>query len=472
MEYQGIVDVIKKTYGFYHQKYVVLTGKYTKTVSHYFTDKVVESHLKGYYALATFAGEKVTKFISVDIDEGGKKAVRQVMDAFEKLGIPRDRMYVSTSGKKGYHVDIFFNPWIYNEKAKNLYELMIWQTGLDPRKVEFRPTNRQAVKIPLGVHAKTRNRCWFLDRDTLEPIEDMNYIKEIIPIPNTVVPDILREWNKKRWNELYAEMVCDNTGHDESIQNDIEFNNDYYERHRITESGTRHNVMIEIACDLRHYGANYYQIRKALRGFFYRQNSAFIETSEEECLEDIDAIAKWAEESVPVWKYRRSPTEVERKSVRFDKEDINYILKAPSKAAQRVAFLLWSYCKMFGSSHISYGSLAKVTGYSVARVETAVSELVKSNFIYRKSGGCHYRNGMMVRESNTYFIPTNKIIDPPDDNDLICDSYEFADKIQEDTFSEIYYGMLGRMCKPEYLKRFLTKPELNECVRLAKGCEG
>ena len=176
-DFGDIIEVIKKTYGFYRQKYVVMSAKYTKTVNHYYTDKVIESHLNGYYALATFAGEKVTRFISVDIDEGGKKVVRQVMDAFAELGIPRDKIYVSTSGKKGHHVDIFFSPWIYNEKAKNLYDLMIWRTGLNPKKVEFRPTHRQAVKIPLGVHATTGRRCWYLDRDTLQPIERMDYIK-------------------------------------------------------------------------------------------------------------------------------------------------------------------------------------------------------------------------------------------------------------------------------------------------------
>ena len=100
--------MFKNTYCFYRQKYVIMDSQYTKTVAHYFTDKVIESHIDGKYALCVFAGPKVTRFISVDVDEGGKKVVRQVVDTFVKFGIPMDRIYVSTSGRKGYHVDIFF----------------------------------------------------------------------------------------------------------------------------------------------------------------------------------------------------------------------------------------------------------------------------------------------------------------------------------------------------------------------------
>lgn len=461
-----IIEMIKKTYGFYRQKYVVMTNKYTKTVSHYFTDKVLESHLNGFYALGVFAGEKVTRFISVDIDEGGKKAVRQVVDAFVKLGIPRDRMYISTSGKKGYHVDIFFNPWIYNEKARNLYDLMIWITGLNPRKVEFRPTHNQAVKIPLGLHAVTRNRCWYLDQETLQPIERMDYIKEITPIQDSLVYDAIRDGNKKRWNVLYAEMICNDTGRDTSIQRDIEFNTDYYERHRITESGTRHNVMIEIACDLRHYGANHFQIQKALKGFYYRQDPVYIETSEKEVLEDIDEISRWAEESVPVWKQRQSATG-ETKPVVFDKHDINYILIGPTSAARKVAFLLWSYCKIFGASHISYQSIANIIGCSVATVKTAVIKLVENHVIFRKSGGCHYKNGMLIRESNTYFMPGTKMLGYPAENDIVAESYSFCERITTESFNSLYYGTLAGLCKPEYLAKFLTKPEMEECRKVS-----
>ena len=457
-DFSDIVEFFKKTYCFYRQDYVMMDSKFTKTVGHYYTDTVIKSHIEGKYALCVFAGPKTTRFLSVDIDIGGKKVVRQVMDAFERLGIPRERMYISTSGRKGYHVDIFFSPWLYNDKAKNLYELMIWKTGLDPKKVEYRPTATQAIKIPLGVHAKTGNRCWFLDRDTLQPIERLDYIGEIIPIEADVVLGILKEWNKKRWNELYADMICAS----ENVTRNVVFDDAYYESHRITASGTRHETMVRIACDLRHYGANQFQIAKALRGFYYHQDTIFMESSEKEVLYDIDSIAQWAEESVPILEYRKSPNDGKIKKVTFDKYDAAYILHAPTSAARKVAFLIWTYCKVFGAARISYWTIADIVGCTTATAKTAVSKLVERKLIYRKSGGCHYSNGKLVRKSNTYYIPTDKNIE------CLCadaGTYELCERIGKENISSFYYRMLAAVCSPEYLMEFLTKTELEECVK-------
>ena len=220
--------------------------------------------------------------------------------------------------------------------------------------------------------------------------------------------------------------------------------------------------MVGIACDLRHYGANRHQIRKALNGFYYKQDPVYIETSEKEVLDDIDAIANWAEEYVPVWKQRQSAIG-EPKPIIFNKEDINYILMGPTNAARKVAFLIWSYCKLFGASHISYATIARTVGCTVATVETAIKKLIENGIISRKSGGCHYKNGMLVRESNTYFIPSVKNLCCPDDGELICDTYSFTEQITAESFPKLYYRFFVGMCTIEYLAKFLTKPELEAC---------
>lgn len=471
MKNKALIDMVKNTYGFYHQKYVIMADGYTKTVDHYFTDKVIESHLEGRYALAVFAGEKATRFISVDIDAGGKKAVRRVVGAFIELGIPRDRIYISTSGRKGFHVDIFFSPWIYNEKAKNLYDLMIWQTGLDPKKVEFRPTHRQAIKVPLGVHASTGNRCWYLDPETLEPIERLDYIMEIKPIDAAVVKEILASWNKKRWNELYSEMICEKTGRDESVNKGLTFDDAYYEDKRITKCGTRHNVMVRIAIDLRHYGANRHQIQKALRGFYYKQDPVYIDTDEEKCMEDIDEISRWAEESVPVWQYREAERR-EIKPVVFTADDAGQILLGATSSARKIAFLIWTYCKIFGSSHISYETISKTVGCSLATTKTAIAKLLAAGVISRKSGGCHFRNGILVRQANTYFIPAKREVSEHDSRELVAEAYELREKLTAENVEELYYRMVGSIFRMEYLARFMTKPELEECRRVMNGADG
>ena len=459
MNYKALIESFNKTYLYYRRRYVIMTTKTTETVKHGYSDKTVMSHLDGRYALAVFSGDKATRFLSVDVDAGGKKAARQVIDAFIAMGIPAELIYVSISGKKGYHVDIFFDPFIYNSQAKNLYELMIWRTGLDPRKVEYRPTPTQAIKIPLGIHAQTGMRCWFADRETLEPIEDMEYILGIQFLAAERICSILKEQNKRRWNELYAEMVCEGTGQDTSITREIEFNDDYYESHRLTRTGTRHDTMLRIACDMRSYGAKRGQIEKALKGFYYRQDPWTIESTEKEVLDDIEDIAIWAEENVRVRRYRPSPNG-ERRPIRFTKEDIGGILAAPTSASRRIALLLFAYIKLFGSAHVSYNTIAETVGCSLATVKTAISELCKRRIVGRQSGGCMVRNGALHRKSNTYYMPDPKPWEMPPDEAIAADSHEYTGVVGADTLDEIYYGTLAGICKPWYLERFLTKPEM------------
>lgn len=467
-----IVDALMEHYCFFRQKYVVMKSDYTKTVAHYFKAKVVESHLDGYYALCVFAGEKATKFISFDVDAGGKPAARKVVNTLAALGFPRDKIYVSTSGKKGYHVDMFFDPFIYNEKAKNIYDLVIWKSGLDPKKVEFRPTPTQAIKLPLGVHAKTGNRCWFVDRDTMEPIEDMEYILQVEHMDGQIIHDILREWNKKHWNEMYADMICNA---DMRKKNATEFEpaydyrkkDEYFEGHRLTEAGTRHDMMVRIATDIRHCGAWQKQIEKFLTGWYYRQEPTMIESSEDEVREDIHEIAEWAVENVPIIKEDAPPREA--KPIVFDKYDINYILMGSTGAARRVALLIWTYCKLYGATHISYESIAKTVGCVEATAKTAIGELVKNGVISKQSGGLHVVGGKMVRKSNTYFIPAKRMLACPADGDLLAESYNYREPYDKNNFYHYYCCVLGGLCTDAYLRRFLTKPELED-VREARAC--
>ena len=98
------------------------------------------------------------------------------------LGLPRDKAYVSFSGRKGYHVEVFFDRIVDLGSLFNLYCHVIKGGALNPEKVEFRPTPTMAIKLPLSVHGKTGNVCWFVDQATLKPIEDAAYIAGIEPV--------------------------------------------------------------------------------------------------------------------------------------------------------------------------------------------------------------------------------------------------------------------------------------------------
>lgn len=122
------------------------------------------NHVRRRYAIAVFAGERSSKFLCFDVDTQDAQLVQNLLRELEKLGIPRDMLHVSTSGGKGYHVDLFFDELMYTKDLKTLYLHLVSRVNMEH--VEFRPTHRQSIKLPLSAHGKTGAMCWYLDRDT------------------------------------------------------------------------------------------------------------------------------------------------------------------------------------------------------------------------------------------------------------------------------------------------------------------
>lgn len=128
--------------------------------------KVLCAHLNQRFAVGVYAGPLSSKFVCFDVDLADEDVVHRLIDGIEEFGFPRDRIYVSSSGGKGFHVEIFFSQLMYTKVLLCFYHSVIQRLGLDPKKVEFRPTHGQSIKLPLSVHHKTGNVCWYLDRET------------------------------------------------------------------------------------------------------------------------------------------------------------------------------------------------------------------------------------------------------------------------------------------------------------------
>lgn len=142
-------------------------------------DRYMFNHMIGKFAVAIYAGENASKFMCFDVDDGNPDSVRAIMGYLERCGIDRRFICVSSSGGKGYHVEVFFDRLVSTWMQKRVYAWVIAETGLDRHKIEFRPTSRQAIKLPLCVHHKTGNICWYLDAETLEPIESQEFVMSI-----------------------------------------------------------------------------------------------------------------------------------------------------------------------------------------------------------------------------------------------------------------------------------------------------
>ena len=113
---------------------------------------------------------------------------------------------------------------------------MLAFTGESSRRIEFRPSFGQAVKLPLSRHAITGAVCWYVDRETLMPIEDMSYILSIQPIP------------AQRFHEIAETLPADSTARENKSLYTLAC---FIEQSEIgaplTRVGTRHEAMVRMA---------------------------------------------------------------------------------------------------------------------------------------------------------------------------------------------------------------------------------
>ena len=167
--------------------YVTNVDRFVMGVNqHYFIphkkldNNVILGHMNMKYSIGVFSYPNSSKFICFDVDMGDKDIVFKVINALRSFGFPQEYIYVSSSGGKGYHVEMFFDKPLNLKLLHDLYDWVIEEENLDPKKVEFRPTFTQAIKLPLSRHPKTGNICWYLDQQTLSPIKDISYITQIV----------------------------------------------------------------------------------------------------------------------------------------------------------------------------------------------------------------------------------------------------------------------------------------------------
>jgi hypothetical protein len=122
-------------------------------------------HLQGQNTLGVFAGKingiESSKFMTFDIDVKDKIIAKwyvyKLGDTLQNNGIYD--FYISFSGNKGYHVDLFFDAPVPVTTLKRFFDYILIQSecdNIDCGEVEFRPTLQQGVKIPLGYNYRNK----------------------------------------------------------------------------------------------------------------------------------------------------------------------------------------------------------------------------------------------------------------------------------------------------------------------------
>ena len=416
------------------------------------TDRVVIEHLNRQYAIAVFAGPYSSPFVCFDVDIPDKDVVRRLVDALVDFGFPREKIYISSSGGKGYHVEMFFTGLTYTYWLKSMYDIICANYEFDSHKIEFRPTDRQAIKLPLSVHYKTGNVCWYLDQETLEPIEDIGYILNIEQIDRDWAMDLIRKRvrESRRVVTLAEELRERKKGEGEpEVEYPVEEHvatklySDTYPM--LVSPGTRHNAMKSIAVYERYKGTAQEEIVKILMRWIDEQDHAFYTSSREEVLTDAEKLAAF------VWSDKFCAVD---RNVFFNEFDIRNLLKVSGRMQRRILFLIIALCKRHRVAVVSAERIAHFVGTSGSSAGKMIKVLVEKKIISYNPGRKTFKDGRYIVAPNHYLYNT---IGGFDSLHIPLD-WDF----KEESFGEAYLGLLRRAVPADEWDIYFTKKELEE----------
>lgn len=421
------------------------------------TNKVVCGHLNQKYAISVYAGKYSSKFMTFDVDDGSQDTVTKIVDLLSDLGLPRNLLYVSTSGGKGFHVDLFFDNLVYTSKLKILYDYVCVEGGLDPSKVEFRPTHKQAIKLPLSKHCRTGNVCWFLDRDTFEPIQHLDYILEIEKLSSELVLKIINSLPQKS-PIPDVEDIDPRFSDGVSVKRSVDESKGTFEFPVLHEKGIRFKTMVSIAVFCRNKGYPQDEIERLLLQWVEEQNPEYITDPMTKVRDDAIGLAAW------VWRDDFHVRSDNRKEIVITGRDIEKVLTQSSKTMRKILFLIICFEKRFGSMSLPAKKIAEYVGCGHACAENNLRTLRLRNVINMVEGKTVAKSGEMpnsfvpVRQPNRYWM--NEFYSPLDMG--LNSNVSLSEKFDPETFLPLYYKTLAAICPESLLKDRLTKTELLE----------
>lgn len=163
-----------------------------------FGEEQLRDHLHGRatYAPYQLNDEGMVKWLCIDVDADTPEVDRAVMQEtvvqvarnIQHLMGPQ-HVLVENSGGRGFHVWVFFDDLVHASKAHALgHQLTNMIPDHDDFHIEVYPKQvasklfGNTVKLPLGIHQKTGNRCFFL-RGNFEPRDDQwAALQNVVPV--------------------------------------------------------------------------------------------------------------------------------------------------------------------------------------------------------------------------------------------------------------------------------------------------
>lgn len=497
-EFFAVADRFVDLYVTYRKRYVMMINgaifvpkqKGGGTIP--LSNSIICKHLHKKFAISIFAGAHSSKFVCFDVDDGNRDTVHKIISLAEQFGIPREYVYVSSSGGKGYHVEVFFDNLVYTEKLRVFYDWVVITGKLNRSKVEFRPTANQAIKLPLSRHVKTGNICWYLNPETFEPYEYDAYVLEIQQFSAETFNSLVSECGlRKPISGDFEDKVCADTDPEKPqtrsmTKEEVEeiFRTSSYPD--ITQPGQRHALTRAIAIYNRKIGMTQEESERALGNWWAVQDRNITSTSDKEAHDDICSLVAWTFSDNFVIPHRVKKMEITQDMMRL-------VMSMDTKTGKKLMFLLCCYCSVYGRMNMSYKRMAEYIGCNAVSVRRLVEALVDEGYIRMMCDKPVFVNGQYVRKPNTYYITKEAyegtkdfeaqfiFEDPiiheaeersePDENGRIR---SIVPELEPEGFTDFYYLTIRQTLSKKSQKDLLTRSEykaLRDQERIQMNCK-
>lgn len=372
----------------------------------YLTRGHIYRHLMGDYAVCVLGSPDGSAFTCFDVDSGGWAMASRVMEALRDMGVPADRIYASTSGGKGYHIEMFYDRKVPYMDQRLVYRKMLASIGASAHEVEFRPTHTQAIKLPLSKHHKTGNWCWYLNTETGQPYEGSEYVFKIERMPADQIVEIARVIEAE--DRARSGNICDSTvtmndivdatasaeGERRAVEYELV---DLINLPRITAPGERHHLVMCIAMAYRAEGMDRWTAMELLRAWYGAQDKNLTLTPEHEAIDDIESVVNWV-----FSKYKPSTWEDgERRKAKFTASRVEQILSVTGLTARAMLFqtYVWTACSDCNRS--TEEEMARIYGVSQYSIHSTKKSLVEKNILQFKAGKTVRRDGRYMSARST-----------------------------------------------------------------------
>jgi hypothetical protein len=249
-----------------------------KVVHRKLSNQIIERHLKGELTIGLYCTPNgFSKWLCIDIDNLEKSAVREVQNHARRFHIPYTTEF---SGKKGYHLWVFFDSLYPNRIARALASVFSFNHEIFPKQDRITPGKLgNLVKAPLGIHQGTGKRCLFLNHD-LNPEQDqydvLTSFKRINPIQimKTEMPEI--------WSRIHQDFKKTSHAKPSQYSNQIPLIKDCVRIAILngTIRGRRNQIGHIIASELRNSGMHILTSENLLVKIWNQQNNPPLEYRE------------------------------------------------------------------------------------------------------------------------------------------------------------------------------------------------